>query len=158
MVALYDVLLPQVYGYLLDRCGNRAIAEDLTSETFLAAVTADAGPDPGAVSAPGSSVSPGTSWRTTRRRRSRDERLGEQLHPVDVDDPWDATLDQLTAGAVLDRLRPDHRSVLTFRYLDSLPVPDVAVLLGRSVHATESLLVRARAALRVVYEQGDGDA
>ena len=28
----------QVYGYLLARCGQRAVAEDLTAETFLAAV------------------------------------------------------------------------------------------------------------------------
>jgi DNA-directed RNA polymerase specialized sigma24 family protein len=35
---LYDRALPQVYGYLLSRCGQRAVAEDLTAETFLAAV------------------------------------------------------------------------------------------------------------------------
>ena len=45
------------------------------------------------------------------------------------------------------------RSVL--RYVDELSVPDVARELGRSVHATESLLVRARAALRdVVVHDG----
>ena len=38
--ALYDRALPQVYGYLMGRCGDRAVAEDLTSETFLA-VAAD---------------------------------------------------------------------------------------------------------------------
>ena len=37
---LYDRALPQVYGYLLSRCGQRAVAEDLTAETFLAAVDA----------------------------------------------------------------------------------------------------------------------
>ena len=37
---LYDSALPEVYGYLLARCGARALAEDLTAETFLAAVTA----------------------------------------------------------------------------------------------------------------------
>jgi len=36
LVELYDQALPQVYGYLMARCGNRAVAEDLTSETFLA--------------------------------------------------------------------------------------------------------------------------
>jgi RNA polymerase sigma-70 factor, ECF subfamily len=34
---LYDRALPQVYGYLLSRCGQRAVAEDLTAETFLTA-------------------------------------------------------------------------------------------------------------------------
>jgi RNA polymerase sigma-70 factor (ECF subfamily) len=41
-MALYDRALPQVYGYLADRCRDPATAEDLTSETFLAAVRADA--------------------------------------------------------------------------------------------------------------------
>ncbi len=39
---------------------------------------------------------------------------------------------------------PDYRTVLTLRYLDDLSVPETADLIGRSVHATESLLVRAR--------------
>jgi len=36
LLALYDRALPQVYGYLMARCGDRTVAEDLTSETFLA--------------------------------------------------------------------------------------------------------------------------
>ena len=40
LLDLYDRALPQVYGYLLSRCGQRALAEDLTAETFLAAVDA----------------------------------------------------------------------------------------------------------------------
>jgi RNA polymerase sigma-70 factor (ECF subfamily) len=39
-LALYDRALPEVSGYLLSRCGDRMVAEDLTSDTFLAAVTA----------------------------------------------------------------------------------------------------------------------
>jgi RNA polymerase sigma-70 factor (ECF subfamily) len=41
--------------------------------------------------------------------------------------------------------------VLTLRYCDDLPVPDVASLIGRTVHATEALLVRARSAFRRAY-------
>jgi len=40
LLALYDRALPQVYGYLHQRCGTAATAEDLTSETFMAAVDA----------------------------------------------------------------------------------------------------------------------
>jgi RNA polymerase sigma-70 factor (ECF subfamily) len=47
---------------------------------------------------------------------------------------------------------------LTLRYLDDLPVPQVAELLGRSMHATEALLVRARTAFRrASAEMEDGD-
>ena len=40
LLAGYDRSLPQVYGYLVARCGSAAVAEDLTSETYLAAVAA----------------------------------------------------------------------------------------------------------------------
>jgi RNA polymerase sigma-70 factor (ECF subfamily) len=45
------------------------------------------------------------------------------------------------------------------RYIDGLPVPEVASALDRTVHATEALLVRARIAFRSAYgERGsDGD-
>ena len=43
-MAQYDRALPQVYGYLADRCRDPATAEDLTSETFLAAVRAAKAP------------------------------------------------------------------------------------------------------------------
>jgi RNA polymerase sigma-70 factor, ECF subfamily len=73
------------------------------------------------------------------------------------DDPWDARLDALRARAVLQRLGPHHRAALTLRYMDDLPVPQVADLLGRTVHATEAL--RARSAFRAAYtREGEGDS
>jgi RNA polymerase sigma-70 factor (ECF subfamily) len=41
------------------------------------------------------------------------------------------------------------------RYLDDLPVATVAALLGRTVQATEAVLVRARVAFRRAYEEGE---
>jgi DNA-directed RNA polymerase specialized sigma24 family protein len=40
VLAIYPVALPQVYGHLLPHCGSAVLAEDLASETFLAAVNA----------------------------------------------------------------------------------------------------------------------
>jgi RNA polymerase sigma-70 factor (ECF subfamily) len=40
LLAMYDRALPQVFGYLRSRVPNEAVAEDLTAETFLAAVQA----------------------------------------------------------------------------------------------------------------------
>jgi RNA polymerase sigma-70 factor (ECF subfamily) len=147
LLSLYDEALPQVYGYLLARCGQRAVAEDLTAETFLAAVRAAA------------PVSVAWLIGTARhklvdhwRRKEREER---SLRLVEgdgrVDDPWDVQLDALRAQEVLEGLSPQHRAVLTLRYLDDLPVPRVAALMDRTVHATEALLVRARNAFRHLY-------
>ena len=44
--------------------------------------------------------------------------------------------------AVLTELGAHHRAALTLRYLDGLSVPEVADHLGRTLHATEELLVR----------------
>src|SRR3954454_20040365 len=148
LLALYDETLPQVYGYLLARCGSRVLAEDLTAETFLAAVGA------------AGQVTPGWLIGTARhklvdhwRRREREERSLRLLEGSAGDeDPWDTELDALRAQQVLDQLSAGHRAALTLRYLDDLPVPQVAALLGRTLHATEALLVRARTAFRRAYE------
>ncbi len=151
LLSLYDRALPEVYGYLLARCGQRALAEDLTAETFLAAVRAEA--DGGAPTTVPWLI--GTArhklvdhW----RRREREERSLRLVEGGGTEDPWDAELDALRAQQVLDELSPGHRAALTLRYLDDLPVPQVAALLGRTLHATEALLVRARTAFRRQYE------
>ncbi len=159
--AMYDRALPQVYGYLLPRCGDASLAEDLTAEAFLAAVDAlrrDRLPDltvAWLVAVARNKLV--DHWRRQERdrRRQSDLEAGSEL----VEDPWDVQLDITLANDVLARLGPHHRSALTLRYLDGLPVPEVARLLGRTVHATEALLVRARAAFRRTYEtQGGVDA
>lgn len=38
ILEVYDEALPAVYGYVFRRCSDRRIAEDVTSETFLAAM------------------------------------------------------------------------------------------------------------------------
>jgi RNA polymerase sigma-70 factor (ECF subfamily) len=156
LLALYDRALPQVYGYLMGRCGDQAVAEDLTSETFLA------------VAADRREVELTVAWLigVARhklvdhwRRQGRQQRL---LHAVEesapeVDDPWDVVLDRWRARDVLARLAPQHRAALTLRYLDGLSVPEAAAILDRTVAATEALLVRARREFRHVYE-GSSDA
>ena len=160
---LYDRALPQVYGYLLARCGQRAVAEDLTAETFLAAVDAVRGVRGG----PAAPLSAGWLIGVARhklcdhwRRQAREERtlraVAAEPEPGTAD-PWDETLDAVAAREVLGRLGPHHRAALTLRYVDDLPVPEVAAVLGRTVHATEALLVRARSAFRAAYADMGGE-
>ena len=163
LVDLYDRALPDVYGYLASRCGSASVAEDLTSETFLAAVDA---------------VRRGTvpelsvAWLigVARhklvdhwRRQERDRRASAEVDRPAVLDDWDVQLDALLAHDTLATLGGHHRSALALRYLDGLPVREVAACLGRTEGATEVLLVRAKAAFRKHYEHhrpttaGEGD-
>lgn len=152
LLALYDDALPHVYGYLRARCDSTTVAEDLSAETFLAAVDAVRRPNPPPVDVPWLIGVARHKLADHWRRRARDERnLRAVADEPELDDPWDAELDTLRAQSVLERLGAQHRAALTLRYLDDLPVREVAELLGRSVHATEGVLVRARAAFRREY-------
>ena len=157
LLGLYDRALPQVYGYLRARVPGDALAEDLTAETFLAAVQAvrkDSVPD----------LTIGWLVTVARnklvdhwRRSAREERslqLASDEEAVEDDDQY---FERMRAREVLAELGAHHRAALTLRYLDGLSVPEVAELLGRTVHATEALLVRARHAFRGRYAEGSSD-
>jgi RNA polymerase sigma-70 factor (ECF subfamily) len=157
LLDLFDRALPQVYGYFVTRCGTPAVAEDLTAETFLAAVDAvrrDRAPTIDIRWLIGVARHKLVDhW----RRRAREERGLRVVHdnaPED-EDPWEAQLDAMRARETLGRLALSHWAALTLRYVDDLPVADVAAVLDRSVHATEALLVRGRAAFRRAYNQED---
>ncbi len=164
LLALYDRSLPQVYGYLVARCGRATLAEDLTAETYPAAVAAI---HRGTV--PNLSI----AWLMTVARNKlvdhwrRQEREDRSLHLVAndaddvlVDEPGgpEGRFDHERTHEVLDRLSAHHRAALTLRYLDGLSVPEVAHCLDRTVHATEALLVRARNAFRRSYHDHDGNS
>lgn len=153
LLELYDVALPHVYGYLLSRCRDATLAEDLTAETFLAAVTAARKPASPAPSVPWLIGVARHKLADHWRRLQREERGLRLLDSAEAEDPWDEHVDAIRARTVLAELGPHHQAALTLRYLDGLPVPEVADCLGRTVHATEALLVRARAAFRRCYRE-----
>jgi RNA polymerase sigma-70 factor (ECF subfamily) len=149
----YRAALPQVYGYLLPRCGSATDAEDLAAETFMAAGAALKRPDAPCVS---------VAWLigiarhklVDHWRRSERERRGlAAVGPDQLEDPWEELLDTSAAFSALARLSGPQRAALVLRYLDGLPVTEIADHLGRTVKGTETLLVRARAALRRIYQE-----
>lgn len=152
--AFYRTHLPDVYGYVLRLCaGDRAQAEDLTQDVWLALVEE---------LRRGRTERADVRWlitvarsrfidaaRRERRRQSKLELIRREQSNHDVP----------TSSDVLDRLgqlQPLHRAVLVLRYVDGLSVPEVATVIGRKVTPTNSLLARARAELRRV-SGGDSD-
>ena len=162
LLALYDRALPEVYGYLIRRC--RARPSPRTSRRRRSSPRS-------------SSVQRGkvprltVAWLITVarnklvdhwRRLSREERTLQLASggATSVEDTeWDEGLEEPRAMNVLAGLGPHHRIALTLKYLDGFTVPQIAEQLGRTEHATEALLVRARSAFRKSYgERSDDDS
>jgi len=76
----------------------------------------------------------------------------EADEPATYEDQADVELEKDEAQrrfeANFDRLPPKQRAVLHLRYREELPVVEVAKALGTSVKSAESLLYRAKQALR----------
>lgn len=140
-----------VFGFLLVRCGSRAVAEDLTGETFAAASRRFA-------EGRGDEVT--TPWlRTVAKRRLIDHWRSEFRHNRRVDALKDSTErrpapesdpDGLIEAAV-GTLPLRQRTALVLRYLDGFSTKEVADMLGSSYKATESLLGRSRTAFIDAY-------
>lgn len=149
--AFYGAALPRVYGYLLHRCGSSASAEDLTQETFLAAVVE---------LRKERQVEEPLGWilgiarhklldHYRRQGRARSQ-VASEIPDAQAGLPEDSDGRAITALAAVPG---DQRIALVLRHVDGLSVPEVAAALGRSVEAAESLLARGRLSFRQAYTE-----
>lgn len=165
--SLYRSEVGAVYGYLVARCGNRHVAEDLTTETFLNAADRYAQGRGGEVSGAWLMTVAKRRlvdhWRGAASQRERIERFGRELGlvPSRRREPTDdAAADAVEADDTrrrvlhaLDALPERHRAALTLRYLDEHTVSEVADTLGLGYQAAESLLARARRGFVDAFEE-----
>lgn len=144
----YDRALPVVFGYLLRLCGgDREQAWDLTQDAWVTVVDRLARGESGKATI-GYLISVARSRYLDTWRRQ--QRLQRKLRLV-----WAgaraAEPAEVSAANVLEHLSvcgEEHRAVLMLAYVDDLPVPEIAELLGCSVSSTYALLARARDELR----------
>jgi RNA polymerase sigma-70 factor (ECF subfamily) len=152
-VAFYDSAFADVYRYLSRAVlGNRALAEDLTQETFASVVAAVRNGRPEAQSLPWVIGVARHKLIDHYRSTAREQRRLALAWSTGVgrDDEQLAEFDDVDPDRVVELLRdlpPDQRLVLVLKYLDGFSVAQISVEIGRSEHATESLLARARRAL-----------
>ncbi|MCX6521391.1 MAG: sigma-70 family RNA polymerase sigma factor [Actinobacteria bacterium] len=152
-------VLDEVYRYASRLAGaDRQLAEDLVQDAFVRLIRA-------ARASRVVDVGPGWFFTTIRNRFIDHLRSTSRL---DVGLPDEHAAAGGARGAVVtvdsddslawltDRLSPLERFVLVAHHVDGFGVSDVAGMIGKSVHATESLLVTARAhARRIVNTGGD---
>ena len=157
---MYDRALPQVFGYLRARAGSEAVAEDLTAETFLAAVQAierDTVPQLTVAWLIGVARHKLVDhW----RRQAREARGLQPASRRTTTSPTASTSGSngrartrcSTSSGRTTAPRSRFATSTAFRF------PRSPHHLDRTVHATEALLVRARNAFRVAYARGECDA
>ena len=154
---VYDCYVDQIYRYLYYRVGSHALAEDLTSETFLRALRridsfTYTGKDIGA-------------WFTTIARNlvtdhvksSRFKLEVSTADMLDADDPRHAhsgveqeVIDRLQNAALLDavkQLKPEQQECIVLRFLQGLSVAETAGVMARTEGAVKQLQLRAVRAL-----------
>lgn len=150
----YDDALPRVYGYFLHRTGGSVpVAEDLTQEAFLAAVSE---------LKKGRRVEAPIPWiyGIARHKLIHYYRQQERAEQPVADDgllPDESSLDDSGtlarehAVAALAAVPASQRVALVLRHLDGFSVPEIAQALDKSVEAVESLLARGRVTFKRAY-------
>lgn len=157
LVSVLEASMPAVYGYLLHRVRDRATAEDLTSETLESAFMMVRRESVAIVTAGWligiARHKLADHWRRVARSQAQLAAVADELRTSEHVERFEAS----RADEILAQLNPSQRAVLTFRYVDGLSVPETALLLGRTVAATENLLTRSKRAFRARYDAAGGD-
>ncbi|WP_041782676.1 RNA polymerase sigma factor [Mycolicibacterium chubuense] len=158
--AVYQDNVAWVYRTLFARVGNRADAEDLTAEVFMAAlkplrITASAAEVRAYLKATARTVL-AAHWRQTFGREittiDNIEAI-DTLGAVAVAAPAVSTAPQRVAG-VLDALPANYRRILELRFLQGLSIKDSAKAMGVTVGNAKVLQHRA---LRLAAQVNDKD-
>jgi RNA polymerase sigma-70 factor (ECF subfamily) len=150
---LFERYHHEVFWYLYYRVGDMHIAEDLTSEVFLRMLAALPGYRPLSASFQAWVFQIARNISIDHYRRSnhrQDTELGEDI-PVDSADPLKLVEQGLTAERLhqaLTMLPDSQRDVIILRFINGLPIGDVAQALHKSEDAIKGLQRRALSALR----------
>lgn len=156
--AIYRDNVGRVYRMLYAKVGNRADAEDLTTEVFLAALR------PLRTSA---SVGEVRAYLLAAARTALAEywrrRLGQPVTTLDdatvesvfADEPADPR-DAARVAAVLAELPQRYQDILRLRFLDGCSVKEAAAELGLSVANAKVLQHRALRRAAAIAERMDG--
>jgi RNA polymerase sigma-70 factor (ECF subfamily) len=91
-----------------------------------------------------------------KRRDREPEQIDAELLPGTVDDPGDEIQlleDAALVHAALQKLARPHREVLTLRFLEDLPLDEIAEIVGCSLGTVKSRLHYAKLSLRQVMER-----
>lgn len=162
---LYDRYVDTVYRYVLFRVGDRALAEDLTSETFVRALRRIS-----SVSYQGRDIG---AWFVTIARNLvldhvKSSRYRHEVTTAEVmdvpgrtagvaSDPENEVIATATKAELMRcvaKLNPDQQECIMLRFLQGLSVAETAVHMGRNEGAIKALQHRAVRRLAQLLPEG----
>jgi len=150
---VYDEHVETVYRYVHCRCRDHSLAEDVTQDTFTAAIRHTE--DPSTIT---------ISWLITVARNRlldilrRQTRYHEKLQLL-AGDPCRSNeveiTERLRVELALGVLPMHYRLVLTLHYINGMTVRAIADELNQSLKSVEGLITRARRELTSVLEEAE---
>src|SRR4051812_29259513 len=150
---IYERHVRDVYRYAAGMLGEAADAEDVTQTTFLNAYRSfQAGTRPDKPRSWLIAIAHNVCRQRFRQaqRRPREVEFDERVAEAAVQDPGAPSAEDLRRA--LSELPPNQRAALVMRELEGSSYTEIAGVLGISVSALETLLFRARRALREQLE------
>jgi RNA polymerase sigma-70 factor (ECF subfamily) len=169
---LYDYYLPRVFGFVVRRVGDRAVAEDLTAATFERALGTIRRGDFRNESFGGWLYRVASNAIVDHVRRGRRTiPLGMRASDLDGDRPNEESIGDEAAlaafAAALDRdvirralvaLPETHRQLIVLKFFDGLEIDELCAALGCSRPTLAVKLHRALRALRAEIARESTDA
>ncbi len=159
---LYSYYHQSVFRYLYYRTGDIQLAEDLTGDVFIKLVKS--------LPEINLATTPLQAWLfMVARNLAIDHFRRNQAHPeVSIHENLDGdslTLDSIVDGQLtserlanaISKLDKQQRDVLVFRFIEGMPIQQVASILHKSEDAVKSLQRRALMSLRKQLESTEAD-
>jgi RNA polymerase sigma-70 factor (ECF subfamily) len=156
---LYEATYRRVFGYLLARVGERAAAEDLLQDVYLAALQAIGrfrGRTEGEFIGWLLKIAHAKVMDRFRSHYRHPELQVSDVAPTDLEDPLDAIDQRLSLDEIseaLSQLTEDQRNVVLNRLVLGLDLEETSKLMGKNVGSIKALQHRALAHLAKILTQ-----
>lgn len=149
---LFDDHFDVVYRFCLSRTADPALAEDVAAQTFYEAARRLASDPTDPIDRRWLFVVAKRRMVDGWRRQERQRRLVRRIRSVGTESPGPIAQDDGVVRA-LASLPDRQRRAIVLRYVDELPVDEVADALGVTYQAAESLLARGRRRFAEVWKE-----
>ena len=146
-----EVYYDKIYRYIFFKVNNKALAEDLTQETFLKFLKAEC-------------EEPERFLYTIARNLCIDEY--RRVKPISTDDEEvltqtyefeEETVERTTIRDALSQLDDDDREMVILRFVNEEPIGEIAKMFNISRFAVNRKLSKAKSKLKELLERGSDE-